>query len=56
MTFGTVFRYLDKEIALKSLQAYLKTNKDAKPDIIKLLKYAKKMRVSLNAYVAALTI
>lgn len=42
-TIIDAFRYLDKETALKALQAYLKS-KDAKPDIDKLLKYAKKFR------------
>jgi predicted transcriptional regulator of viral defense system len=41
------FRYLDKETALKALQGYLKTSKERKPDIDKLLKYAKKLRVDL---------
>ncbi len=50
------FRYLDKEIALKALQSYLKINKATKPDIDKLLKYAKKLRVDLTPYISALTI
>ncbi len=50
------FRYFDKEIALKALQAYLKTRKDVKPDIAKLLKYAKKLRVDLTPYISAFTI
>lgn len=50
------FRYLDKENALKALQAYLKTNKGIKPDIDKLLRYAKKLRVDLTAYISAFTI
>ena len=32
-TFVDSFRYLDKETALKALQAYLKTNKDRKPEL-----------------------
>jgi hypothetical protein len=48
------FRYLDEEIALKALQSYLKSNKDTKPDIDKLLKYAKKLRVNLTPYISAL--
>ncbi len=55
-TIVDAFRYLDKEIALKALQAYLKTNKDTKPDIDKLLKYAKKLRVNLTSYISAFTI
>jgi predicted transcriptional regulator of viral defense system len=50
------FRYLDKEIALKALQAYLKTTKENKPDLNKLRKYAKVLRVDLTPYIMALTI
>lgn len=50
------FRYLDKETALKALQAYLKTNKERKPDIDKLLKYAKKLRIDLISYISAFTL
>jgi predicted transcriptional regulator of viral defense system len=49
------FRYLDKEIALKALQAYLKTTKKIKPDIKKLMKYARLLRVNLTPYIMALT-
>ncbi len=55
-TLVDAFRYLDKEIALKALQAYLKIGKDKKPDIDKLLRYAKKLRVDLTAYVSAFTL
>lgn len=55
-TIVDAFRYLDKEIALKALQAYLKINKDTKPDIDKLLKYAKKLRVDVTPYILAFTI
>jgi predicted transcriptional regulator of viral defense system len=55
-TIIDAFRYLDKEIALKALQAYLKTSEDIKPDIDKLLKYAKKLRVDLTHYISAFTI
>lgn len=50
------FRYLDKETALKALQAYLKTSKGRKPDIDKLLRYAKKLRVDLTPYISAFTL
>jgi predicted transcriptional regulator of viral defense system len=50
------FRYLDKETALKALQAYLKVSNDRKPDIDKLLKYAKKLRVDLTPYISAFTL
>src|SRR3990167_1672772 len=50
------FRYLDKEIALKALQAYLKPGKKRKPDIDKLLRYAKRLRVDLTPYISAFTL
>ena len=50
------FRYLDKETALKSLKAYLNASQDTKPDIDKLLKYAKKLRVDLTPYISAFTL
>ncbi len=46
------FRYLDKETALKALKAYL-NDSNTKPDINKLLRYAKKLRVDLNPYISA---
>jgi predicted transcriptional regulator of viral defense system len=52
-TIVDAFRYLDKETALKALQAYLQTSKDKKPDINKLLTYAKKLRVNLTPYISA---
>lgn len=52
-TIVDAFRYLDKETALKALQTYLKTTKDKKPDIDKLLLYAKKFRVDLTSYILA---
>lgn len=55
-TIVDAFRYLDKETALKALQAYLKTNKKIKPDIDKLLRYAKKLRVDLTSYILAFTL
>ncbi len=50
------FRYLDKETALKALQAYLKRSKIRQPDIDKLLRYAKKLRVDLAPYISAFTL
>lgn len=47
------FRYLDKETALKALQAYLKVDRERKPNIDKLLKYTKKLRVDLTPYISA---
>lgn len=55
-TIVDAFRYLDKETALKALQTYLKSGKKRKPDIDKLLRYAKKMRVDLIHYIAAFTL
>lgn len=52
-TIVDAFRYLDRETALKALQIYLKTSKDRKPDIDKLLSYAKKLRVNLTTYISA---
>lgn len=55
-TIVDAFRYLDTETSLKALQSYLQTNKDKKPDIGKLQKYAKKLRVNLTPYIEAFTI
>jgi predicted transcriptional regulator of viral defense system len=55
-TIVDAFRYLDKETALKALQAYLKAGKDEKPDIDKLLRYAKTLRVDLTSYILAFTL
>jgi predicted transcriptional regulator of viral defense system len=55
-TIVDAFRYLDKEIALKALQAYLKTTKQNKPDLQKLIRYAKILRIDLTPYIMALTI
>jgi hypothetical protein len=55
-TIVDAFRYLDKEIALKALQTYLKSGKEKKPDIDKLLRYAKRLRVDLTPYISAFTL
>lgn len=55
-TVVDAFRYLDSETALKALQAYLKRGKERKPDIDKLLRYAKKLRVDLTPYISAFTL
>jgi predicted transcriptional regulator of viral defense system len=55
-TIVDAFRYLDKEIALKALQAYLKTSKKNKPNMRKLLKYATKLKVDLTPYIMAFNI
>jgi predicted transcriptional regulator of viral defense system len=49
------FRYLTKEIAIKALQAYLHKTDSSKPDLNKLLKYAKILRVDIRPFVMALT-
>ena len=49
------FRYLSHEIAIKALQEYLKPKKTIKPNLNKLLKYAKTLRVNIYPYIMALT-
>lgn len=48
------FRYLSHEIAIKSLQRYLRS-KECKPDLKKLQNYAKILRVKLTPYILAYT-
>jgi predicted transcriptional regulator of viral defense system len=52
-TILDAFRHLDKETALKALQAYLKTKQ---ANIDKLLRYAKTFRVDLLPYISAFTL
>ncbi len=53
-TVVDAFRYLDKEIAIKALKAYLQGRvKSYKPDLKKLDAYAKALRVSIASYVEA---
>jgi hypothetical protein len=49
------FRYLSKEVALKALQAYLRHTGSAKPNLNKLTKYAKTLRVNIHPFIMALT-
>lgn len=49
------FRYLSKEISIKALQAYLRQTGSSKPDLNKLLKYAKTLRVDIHPFIMALT-
>jgi predicted transcriptional regulator of viral defense system len=49
------FRFLSKETAIKALQAYLARTGGYKPDLRKLQKYARLLRVDLNPYILALT-
>lgn len=48
------FRYLDKEIAIKSLKRYLQGG-EYKPDPKKLQAYSKKLRVNLTPFILAYT-
>ena len=50
------FRHLSKEIAIKALQSYLRQSGSAKPNLNKLMKYAKTLRVDIHPYIMALTI
>jgi predicted transcriptional regulator of viral defense system len=49
------FRLLSHEIAIKALQRYLKTSENNKPDIPKLVQYAKILGVQISSYILALT-
>ena len=49
------FRYLSKEIAIKALKSYLRSTKQTKPDMKKLLAYAKELRVTIEPYILTLT-
>lgn len=48
------FRYFSHEIAIKALQRYLRS-KEHKPDLKKLQKYARILRVKLTPYILAYT-
>lgn len=54
-TIIDAFRFLSKEIAVKALQAYLSPKKGYKPDLKKLQKYAKLLRININDYIISLT-
>lgn len=54
-TIVDAFRHLSREIALKALQEYLKQKEPSKPNLDKLLKYAKALRVNIYPYIMALT-
>lgn len=49
------FRYLSKEVALKALQDYLRQTDSARPNLNKLMKYAKTLRVNIHPFIMALT-
>lgn len=54
-TIVDAFRYLETEIAIKALQEYLKQKEPSKPNLDKLLKYAKALRVNIYPYIIAMT-
>ena len=49
------FRHLSQEVAIKALQAYLHPTPDHKPDLNKLITYAKQLRVDIHPYIVTLT-
>lgn len=49
------FKKLSKESAMYSLKAYLKRTEEHKPDLPKLARYAKELRVDITPYIEALT-
>lgn len=49
------FRYLSQEVAIKALQAYLRQKGADKPNLDKLMKYAKSLRVDIHPFIMALT-
>jgi len=53
-TVVDAFRYLGTEIAIKALQLYLQDKKN-KPQIKKLARYAKILRVNISPYILSLT-
>jgi len=54
-TVVDAFRYLGQEIAIKALQAYLRPHGGHKPDLKKLVAYAKQFRVNIQPYIMACT-
>lgn len=54
-TIVDAFRFLSSEIAIKALQNYLKDFPVKKPDLQKLSKYAKALRVNIDSYILAFT-
>jgi hypothetical protein len=49
------FRFLSKESAMYSLKSYMKRTEDHKPDLSKLARYAKELRVDIVPYIEALS-
>jgi predicted transcriptional regulator of viral defense system len=54
-TVVDAFRYLNSEVAIKALQAYLKPSPEHRPDLPKLSKYAKTLRINITPYIMAIT-
>ena len=54
-TVVDAFRYLSQEVAIKALQAYLRPTANHKPDLNKLIAYAKQLRVNIHPYIVTLT-
>lgn len=54
-TVVDAFRYLSNEVAIKALQTYLKPSLEHRPDLQKLSKYAKTLRINITPYIMAIT-
>lgn len=54
-TIVDAFRYLSREVAIKALQAYLRQVGSGKPDLKKLMSYAKVLHVNIHPFIMALT-
>lgn len=54
-TVVDAFRYLSHEVAIKALQAYLKSSLHRKANLPKLSKYAKILRINIHPYIMVLT-
>ena len=54
-TVVDAFRYLSREVAIKALQAYLRQVGSVKPNLKKLISYAKELHVNIHPYIMALT-
>lgn len=48
------FRFLTKDSALRTLKEYLKPTKDRRPNLLKLARYARELRVNIAPYLEAL--
>jgi len=54
-TIIDAFRYLNHEVAIKALQAYLTTSANYQPNLPKLSQYAKLLRTNITPYIMAMT-